>query len=232
MTVRGIALVITLVVLGCGRLGGGSDDEAPPPPAPAAPQAPVAPEAPAAAPAVDQPCVVGHWNAADFVAMVRRNVRNDLREGRLERASGTITASLGPVDADGAGELVARANDLVHRLRVTVQGVRATGTHRMDGSSTMPFRMVEGTDRFIIEPPTGGDIDARLSVRTNIGINFDRGAADQVDFTGLYEYECSDEELSVRRVRDDDRLGAPITFERLGDEEAAELVADDPQAVE
>jgi hypothetical protein len=161
--------------------------------------------------------LVGRWEAADFVAMLRRRMRREMQEARLTRASGTITLELSPPDAQGAGTMVATADELVHRVSVQSQGFRATGTHTMNGGSTMPYTL-PALGVMEVGEPTEGELTARVSVRTNIGVNLNRGAADKVELDGTYRYTCEGDELTVRAIRANGTESQPMTFRRMAAE--------------
>jgi len=77
--------------------------------------------APAPAPltaAAPGACLLGRWQATDFLQMIRRALAAQLRgEAQLTRASGTIGLEFRPPDPTGQSMLVVTANDLVKRSR-------------------------------------------------------------------------------------------------------------------
>jgi len=207
--------LFTLLTLGVLPACRGATDTPPPPPPPGVPINPVAPAPPPVAPAaVDQPCIVGRWQANDFLQMVRANMRANLQgEARLTAAGGTITFEFAPPDAEGNGQMVASAEDLVHQVRARQSKVTVTGTHTMSGQATMAFRTLP-PDVLVLDPPTESSLSARVNIRATGGLRFNRSSRPRVDLSGHFAYECTGDELRVWQRRGGNRRGSPVVFDR------------------
>ena len=214
-------------LLGCDQISQLSDPD--PPPAPAV--APTTAEQPASnqpasgeavSPEPGQPCIVGQWKANDFLETVRGSLGEspELRDVELTREGGSITFRLTPLQNE-VGELTAVANSLVHRAEANIQGIQGSASHRMHGRARMPYRLSE-PDQMTIEAATEGELGSRVTVETNVGIQFDRGVTTPTRFPGRYDYECDDGTLIVRRL-ENNQPSNPVRFTRITEEEYAQL---------
>jgi len=208
-------------LIGIAFLGACGDDAPPPPPPPPVPPGLVAPPAPVVAPpalvpSADQPCIVGRWQANDFLEAIRGNLGQNVRAegGQLTTAGGTITFAFAAPDATGVGQLVASADDLVHRARIVESGMTINVTHTMTGQATMPYGLpLPGA--ITVENPTESTLHARVSVNATGIARFNRSSSPRVDLSGAYQYECTPTELRAWRLRGTTRRGAPVVFDRV-----------------
>jgi hypothetical protein len=161
------------------------------------------------------PCIVGSWQANDFLQMVRRNLRASLRgEAQLTAAGGTIRFEFQPLDATGRGELVTIADDLVHRAQARESGITVTATHTMRGQAKMPYRL-PSPGGLVVEEPTESDLRANISVRATGGFRLGGGGRPRFDLSDEYLYECSPTELRVWEAGPEGRRGNPVVFDRV-----------------
>lgn len=179
---------------------------------PAVPGVPTLPALPAA-PAPD--CVVGRWDASDFLQMIRRNLRNAMSgQGELSRLSGTITLDFAPPDPSRQGQLVVTANDLVHHMALTTRGISVTGTVTLTGSATMPYRLV-AADRLAIDAATQSNLESHAVVTTSLGVGGRGGGRERLNLTGQYGLQCTPAEARLWEVgADGQRRGQEIVLGR------------------
>ena len=168
------------------------------------------------APAADgDQCLVGTWQANEFVAILRDSLR-DIRGAKLTAASGTITFEFKPPDADNKGELIANANDLIHKIKAKQSGIKVSGTHTMTGQTTMPYQVLADSV-LLLDDPTDGEITSKVTVRASGGIRFKKSQSETIDFSKGYFYECDDDKLTVwdHGKKKKKRKRNSLTFDRV-----------------
>jgi len=181
--------------------GGAAEAE----PAEAAPEAEAAPG--------EQPCIVGHWEATDYLAEINRALRKDptLKSMKYKSHSGTIGYVVEPVGADGKGTVRANAAKLNYSYAGKVQGIGVSLGVTMNGDITASYTLEEPS-RIVVDKPTSNNM--RVSARVKLkGLGKHRDSQKvRHQFDGDFPYECSDTEL---KVYTDGKDRNPLTFKRL-----------------
>ena len=180
----------------------------------AAPEAEATPEAEAAPEAAgEQPCIVGHWEATDYLAEINRALRKDptLKSMKYKSKSGTIGYVVEPAGPDGKGTVRANADNLSYKYAGKVQGIGVSLSVTMKGDITASYTLEEPS-RIVVDKPTENNM--RVSARIKLqGLGKHRDSKKvRHQFDGDFPYECSDTEL---KVYTDGKDRKPLTFERL-----------------
>ena len=180
------------------------------------PEAEAEPEpeaAPEAAPTGEQPCIVGHWEATDYLAEINRALRKDptLKSMKYKSKSGTIGYVVEPLDADGKGTVRANADKLSYKYAGKVQGIGVSLGVTMNGDITASYTLEEPS-RIVVDKPTSNNM--RVSARVTLkGLGKHRDSQKvRHQFDGDFFYECTDDEL---KVYTDGKDRTPLSFERL-----------------
>ena len=186
----------------------------------AAPEADAEPETeaeaeaePEAEAAGEQPCIVGHWEATDYLAEINRALRKDptLKSMKYKSKSGTIGYVVEPLGADGKGTVRANADKLSYKYAGKVQGIGVSLGVTMNGDITASYTLEEPS-RIVVDKPTSNNM--RVSARVTLkGLGKHRDSQKvRHQFDGDFFYECSDEEL---KVYTDGKDRTPLKFKRL-----------------
>lgn len=184
-----------------------------PEPEPEAEAEPEVEPEPEAAPAGEQPCIVGHWEATDYLAEINRALRKDptLKSMKYKSKSGTIGYVVEPLGADGKGTVRANADKLSYKYAGKVQGIGVSLGVTMNGDITASYSLEEPS-RIVVDKPTSNNM--RVSARVTLeGLGKHRDSQKvRHQFDGDFFYECTDEAL---KVYTDGKDRTPLSFERL-----------------
>ena len=166
----------------------------------------------AAAAAGEQPCIVGHWEATDYLAQINQALREDptLKKMKYKSNSGTIGYVVEPL-VDGKGIVKAKASALKYKYAGKVQGLKVNLGVTMDGEIEAEYELAEPS-RIIVAKPTKNNmkVSGSLSVK---GLGKTKKASKvKHKFDGDFVYECTDDQLKVWTVG---RGKRPLEFKRL-----------------
>jgi hypothetical protein len=161
----------------------------------------------AAAPAADQPCIVGRWDAIEYTAAVRHAIAKDpqLRSMKKTSSGGNITYVIDPPTGT-SGAMRATAEDLKFGFSGKVEGFSVHLDIDIDGVTEATYELPsEGS--IVVSKPKSNTMKVKANVKV-AGLG-SKKASDKVDldFDGSFVYECSERELKVwRGARSDDAM--------------------------
>ncbi len=216
------ALLLVLVAVGCDKKAGEPGDGTKPKPGAAeeaksdqakadqaAPSAPAAEEPP---PAPAGPCLVGTWRATDFVAKVRRQIGSQIKGagGKLTAGGGTMDFEFQPPGPDGAGQVIAAAQDMIYRADFSQQGVKVDVTITIKGKATMPYKM-PADGELTMDKASDGELKLTAVVKGSGVAKFSKSQSEDVKFADDYVYECNGDELLLWEKP---KSGDPLKFDR------------------
>jgi len=180
------------------------------PPAAATPPA----EAVAAPPAADAtPCIVGTWEATDYMARIDRELRKDKDLAKLsyKSHSGTIGYVVDPVQAGNKGLVRAKAAEYTYRYAGKVEGFAVSLVLVMNGETEAEYELAEPS-RILVGKPKSDTMKVKASAKVTGIASGSQTKRVNHQFDGDHTYECSETELQV--WDDPTKKGRPIKFKR------------------
>jgi hypothetical protein len=185
------------------EIAAASPTEAAPPPAAATPAAAAAP-----------PCIVGTWEATDYMARIDREMRKDKDLAKLsyKSHSGTIGYVIDPPTDGGAKGLVrAKAADYTYRFAGKIEGFAVSLVLEMNGDTEAEYELAEPS-RILVGKPKSDTMKVKANAKVTGIASASQSKRVNHAFDGDHTYECSETELLV--WDDPTKKGRPIKFKR------------------